>query len=563
MRYVLHQVRTPLAQIIGYSEMLQDDARSEGREEMAEDLAQIRESAQQLLDFLESVFRPDASNGPTVEPGDGSGSDAGAVSRAAAKHTTPTASADPGAAGAILVVDDEARNRELLARRLTRLGYDVAAAADGREALLAIESGDFDLVLLDVLMEGMSGMEALEAIRRTHSSSELPVIMATALGGSDDVVQALRIGANDYVTKPYDFPVLHARVATQLTLRRAAREVASLAQQLEIRNAFIRRTFGRYVSDEVVTSLLDDPAGLELRGEKRRLTIMMADLRGFSQLADRMTPSDVVSLLNRYLGSMAEVIQSHGGTIDEFQGDGILAFFGAPVAREDDAKRAVVAAVAMQRALGEVNESNRASGLPPIEMGVGIATGEAIVGNLGSESRAKYGAVGSTVNLAGRIESYSLGGDVLVDDATRATVGEAARFGTTREVWPKGFAERIRIHHVTGAGDVALPEEDGALRSLRKPLPLRYAHVQGKDVGEDRHAGAFIALSATGARLRSELPLPELSNLRLELLDDRGEPLPGSFYAKVVAEDLGLVRFTTRSPALETALDRLLGDTDD
>jgi adenylate cyclase len=561
MRYVLHEVRTPLTQIMGYSEMLQEEARERGQEDLIPDLQQIRASAQQLLEFVEGVFQPDrpagAGGSAPIEPA----TNPAEATQDGIRDNALRASAleRGGASGSLLVVDDEPKNRELLERRLSRLGYDVATATDGRAALHAIDAGDFDLVLLDVLMPGSSGLEVLETIRRTRSASELPVVMATALGASEDTVEALERGANDYVTKPFDFPVLLARVATQLSLRRASREIASLAQQLEIRNAFIRRTFGRYVSDEVVSSLLDDPAGLELGGEKRCVTILMSDLRGFSTLTESLTPPQVVSLLNRYLGTMADVIQSHGGTIDEFQGDAILAFFGAPVSRANDAERAVAAAVAMQLAMEEVNEQNRPLGLPGLEMGIGIATGEAIVGNLGSEKRAKYGAVGSTVNLAARIESYSLGGDVLVDDATRDAISEAVRVDRTREVHPKGFAAPLLVHLVTAIGEMMLPERDETLTEPPAPIRLRCAFVEGKDVRDRTFEGDFSAVSPTGARLRSDQELPELSNLRIELLDGRGEPLPGAFYAKVVNEEGGLVHFTTRSPSLEAALERALG----
>ncbi len=555
MRHVLHELRTSLTQIVGYSEMLQEEARDRSQDELVPDLEQIRTSARQMLDLVESVFRPDgASEGGGVGNADASGPGE------AAGHVAPAEAApEPDkVSGSLLVVDDEAKNREVLARRLSRVGYEVTTAGDGREALAAIEAGGFELVLLDVIMPGTSGLEILETIRRTRSASELPVVMATALGASEDTVAALRRGANDYVTKPFDFPVLLARVATQLSLRRAAQEIAGLARQLEIRNAFIRRTFGRYVSDEVVSSLLDDPTGLELRGEKRRVSILMSDLRGFSTLTEWLTPTDVVSLLNGYLGTMADVIQSHGGTIDEFQGDGILAFFGAPLSRDDDAERAVATAVAMQLAMEGLNERNRAVGLPEVGMGIGIATGDAIVGNLGSEKRAKYGAVGTTVNLAGRIESYTLGGEVLVDDVTRDAVGDALRIDGTRQVHPKGFTAPLRIHRATALGDVEVPERDESLTELVAPIPLRYALVRGKEVGGHTFTGAFSALSRTGARLRSDGAIPDLANLRVELLDARGEPLPGAFYTKVVDGEAGLVRFTTRSPSLETALERAL-----
>ena len=193
----------------------------------------------------------------------------------------------------------------------------------------------------------------------------LPVIMATALDRSENTVAALRRGANDYVSKPFDLPVVLARVATQLELKRAMREAERLAQQLRVRNAFIRRTLGRYVSDEVAADLLENPEALSGRGEKRRISILMSDLRGFTTLTENLSPIDVLRILNNYLGKMTEVIQAHRGTIDEFIGDAILAMFGAPEKRPDDVRRAVACAVEMQLAMEPSPAALFVTNVPP------------------------------------------------------------------------------------------------------------------------------------------------------------------------------------------------------
>jgi adenylate cyclase len=419
LRKLRHDLRTPLGQIIGYAEMLQEEAEERGLADFVPDLERIRSAARQLVQAVDRVFEA----GPIVPPVDAPG---GPAASEPAPDDAPADQAAQPSTGNLLVVDDEPRNRDVLARRLERRGYRVSVAADGRSALHALEREEFDLVVLDVLMPGMSGLEVLETIRRTRTAAELPVIMATALDRSTDTVNALELGANDYVTKPIDLPVVLARVEAQLRLKRAARQIEALARRLEIQSGFIRDTFGRYVSDEVVADLFAKPAGLDLRGERRNVTILMSDLRGFSSLTQTLEPAQIVALLNNYLGSMAEVIQSYRGTIDEFIGDAILAFFGAPVSAENDAERAVACALAMQLAVPHVNETNRRHGLPEIEMGIGIATGEVVVGNIGSEKRTKYGAVGSAVNLAARIEGLTLGGEIWVDSRTREALGDMA-----------------------------------------------------------------------------------------------------------------------------------------
>jgi adenylate cyclase len=205
--------------------------------------------------------------------------------------------------------------------------------------------------------------------------------------------------------------------------------------------------------------------------------------------------------------------------------------------------------------------------LPEVEMGVGIATGDVIVGNIGSERRTKYGAVGSPVNLASRIESYTLGGEVLICDATFAATEHIVRVEAPREVHPKGFAAPIAVRRVRGVGGVyslELPELAAEWKDLSDQVPVRFGLLEGKRVADASSPASFSALSQHGARLRSDAALPELGDLRIELLDDVGAPLPGAFYAKVVrassdADGTALVRFTSRSPALEALLARTLG----
>src|SRR5579883_3433245 len=178
--------------------------------------------------------------------------------------------------------------------------------------------------------------------------------------------------------------------------------------------ADMRRTFGRYLTDEVVASLLETPGGLTLGGERRKVTILISDLRGFSAISERLPPEQVVTILNLYLGTMSDTITRYSGTINEFIGDGIFVMFGAPIYREDDSERAVACAIAMQSAMVEVNRQNQQLGLPALEMGIGIHTGEVVDGNIGSQRRAKYTVIGNHVNLAARIESYTVGGQILI-----------------------------------------------------------------------------------------------------------------------------------------------------
>ncbi len=464
--------------------------------------------------------------------------------------------------GSLLVVDDNEMNRDMLARRLTRRGYTVAVAEDGHQALQMIEAQPFDLVLLDIMMPGISGLDVLKTARERYSMADLPIIMATAKDQSEDIVAALKLGANDYVTKPLDFPVLLARTQTQLSLKRAMEEIQRLAEQLELRNRFIRDTFGRYLTDEVVASLLDSPKGLQLGGEKRQITMLMSDLRGFTSLAERLEPEQVVTILNRYLGIMAEVITPYQGTIDEFVGDAIFVIFGAPIWRQDDAQRAVACAVAMQLAMAAMNEQNRREGLPEVEMGIGIHTGEVVVGNIGSDKRAKYGVVGSPVNLTSRIESYTIGGQILVSEATQQAVGPLLRIAEQIQIEAKGVDQPTTVHDVRGIGgayNLFLPDREEALVPLRETIPLRYTVLEGKHLGGAASTGRFVKLSAKGAEVYADHPMALWSDIKIQLTGSNGEPLPGDLYAKVqrnvVENHPGFyVHFTSISPEIATFL---------
>ncbi len=227
-----------------------------------------------------------------------------------------------------------------------------------------------------------------------------------------------------------------------------------LTMQQELRRAydFMRDVFGRYLTEQVASEILKAPDQLRLGGEKRRVTVLMSDLRGFTGLSERLHPEQVVDLLNRYLGRMVEVITRHDGTIDEFIGDAILVIFGAPLEQPDHARRAVACAVEMQLAMEAFNEENQRLGLPPQCMGVGINTGDVIVGNIGSNRRMKYGVVGSPVNLAARIESFTVAGQVLISESTLLAVGPILRVDGHLRVKVKGYDDPISIYEVGGIG---------------------------------------------------------------------------------------------------------------
>ncbi|MGL5193293.1 MAG: adenylate/guanylate cyclase domain-containing protein, partial [Chroococcales cyanobacterium] len=334
----------------------------------------------------------------------------------------------------------------------------------------------------------------------------------------------------------------------------------------------IRKTFGRYLTDQVVANLLENPDGLKMGGERRKLTIFTSDLRGFTALSERLPPEEVVKILNFYLGYMADVITTYEGTIDEFMGDGILVLFGAPTSRPDDAKRAIACGISMQLAMRDVNTKIVEWGLPELEMGIGINTGEVVVGNIGSEKRTKYGVVGSQVNLTYRIESYTTGGQILISEQTLLDAGgeEVVQIEGKREVMPKGVKEPLMIYDVNGIKEpyqISLTREEDVFLPLSEKIPIQYSILEGKHISETLLLGHLVQLSAKCAQVRTEpgagdiIPVG-LSNLKLNLLEGNFEGSQEDIYAKVLEKPADephcfYIKFTAKPPAVAAYLDNL------
>jgi adenylate cyclase len=311
--------------------------------------------------------------------------------------------------------------------------------------------------------------------------------------------------------------------------------------------------FGRYLSTEVMASLIENPSALELGGEKRRVTIMMTDLRGFTALSERLDPEQVVQMLNSYFEVMVEVVLQYQGTINEIIGDALLVIFGAPQEMPDRAQRAIACAISMQNAMARVNAQNRVQGLPELEMGIGLNETEVIVGNIGSSKRSKYTVVGSGVNMTSRIESYSVGGQVLISESVRQEAGEVLRIDIQREVLPKGAETPLKIYEVGGiAGNynLALDEKAPNLVTLTRQIPLKYTVLEGKAIGAQELEGFVTRLSKKCAEINLEGPVEILTNLKLNLRDVDENLAMKDFYGKAIEnsgrnEQIHMIRFTS------------------
>ncbi len=503
-----YQVRIPLNSIIGFSEILLENATEQGLVDLIADLKKIHSAAELFLSRVNEIVdfsKLDAglkASGPEVAER------SSLIRRAltSLRELAPESAAVPeGERGSILVVDDNEINRDLLSRYLGRQGHTVRVADNGRKALEMIATGAFDLVLLDIMMPELNGYEVLQHLKQSETWRELPVIMISALDEIDSAVRCIELGAEDYLRKPFNPVLLRARVQACLEKKRLRdlkveqqRQLTELNAALELRNRFIRQTFGSYLSDEIVDAILEE-GGLKIGGEKRRASMLMADLRGFTSISERLPAEDVVAMINIYLETMTAIIQKYQGTIDEFIGDGILVIFGAPILRPDDALRAVACAVEMQLAMTSVNYRNRQAGYPEVALGIGINTGEVVMGNIGSKKRIKYAVVGRAVNLTARIESYTVGGQIFISESTLDECGDICRIDTAMQVMPKGVKQPLTIHAVGGiGGDFQLflpPKKEITWIELKPGLPVQFTVVDWKHTGELGHRGAITKIA--------------------------------------------------------------------
>jgi adenylate cyclase len=337
------------------------------------------------------------------------------------------------------------------------------------------------------------------------------------------------------------------------------RDLREEREKLAEMTALLKKMFGRYLSTEVMNSIIENPSALELGGEKRKVTIMMTDLRGFTALAERLEPEQVVQMLNAYFEVMVEVILKYNGTINEIIGDALLVIFGAPQEMADRIHKAIACAIDMQNAMAEVNEQNRAQDLPDLEMGIGLNETEVIVGNIGSSKRSKYAVVGSGVNMASRIESYTVGGQILISESVRQEAGEILRIDAKRDVLPKGAEMPLRIYEVGGISgnyNLALEAKNPALLILTRQIPLVYTVLEGKDVGQKGLNGFVVKLSQNCAEIELEGLLEPMTNLKMNLGDVDGKLSAKDFYGKVIQAPEGngqthLVRFTSVPPEVD------------
>jgi class 3 adenylate cyclase len=310
--------------------------------------------------------------------------------------------ADGAAAGRVLVVDDDRINRTLLARGVEQAGHLVRTAENGRDALALLGEEPHDLVLLDIVMPELDGVSVLQQIKSDPHLQHIPVIMISAVDETDSVVRCIEMGAEDYLPKPFDPVLLRARINAGLARKRLH----------DVEQERVRSVFSRFVPEHVVEDVLErTDDDLRLGGSREVGTVMFTDIRGFTTFSEQAEPQRVIQILNQYFGEMIEAIFAQEGTLVGYRGDGLLAVFGAPIALDDHADRALASAremleVRLPRFNGWLDEHGLGR---PFQMGVGLNSGPFMSGNVGSARQLEYTVHGDTVNTAARLEGLTKG----------------------------------------------------------------------------------------------------------------------------------------------------------
>jgi adenylate cyclase len=351
----------------------------------------------------------------------------------------------------ILVVDDNADNVEILRMRLGGLGYEVAIAGDGEQALAMARKTLPDLILLDILMPKVDGLEVVKRLKADPTLPFIPVILVTAKASPTDVVAGLDAGGDEYLTKPIDHRALVARVRAMLRIKALHDEVHALNQGLEAkvcdqvaelqRVGRLRRFLAPQLAQTIV-SAGDDEA--MLKNHRREVVALFCDLRGFTPFSETAEPEDVMALLSEYHAAVGPLIYKYEGTLERFLGDGMMVLFNDPLPCPDAPRRAARMAIEMRDAAADLAPAWKRKG-HLLGFGVGLAQGYATMGTIGFEDRFEYTAIGAVINLAARLCADAKDGQILTNSRLAAAIGDTVEIDELGERMLRGMSRPVAV----------------------------------------------------------------------------------------------------------------------
>src|SRR5882762_465062 len=355
----------------------------------------------------------------------------------------------------ILVVDDIADNVEILRMRLTSLGYEVIVAEDGERALAKVHEGLPDLILLDIMMPKIDGLEVVKRLKADPSLPFIPVILVTAKASPKDIVAGLDAGGDDYLTKPIDHGALVARVRAMLRIKALHDQVQELNQGLEAKVQAqvdeLERVgrLKRFLAPQLAQAIISSGDEKILENHRREVAAFFCDLRGFTSFSETAEPEDIMALLSEYHGAVGPLIRKYEGTLDRFTGDGMMVFFNDPLPCPDAPERAARLAIEMRDAVAALAPSWKRRG-HVLGVGIGMAQGYATLGRIGFEDRFDYTAIGAVINLAARLCSATENGQILTSGRLAAAIEGIAVIEDLGEREMRGMARPVPVCNLAG-----------------------------------------------------------------------------------------------------------------
>lgn len=361
----------------------------------------------------------------------------------------------------ILAVDDIPANLSLLSE-LLHGSYRVKVATNGAKAMELAIANPPDLILLDVMMPALNGYEVLERLRADPRLRDIPVIMISAVDEIESVIRCIKLGAEDYLPKPFNPTLLYARVSASLEKKALRDEVRSQALQLTEWNKKLEQRvqeqlaqldhlgrLKRFFSPQLAELIINGGGEDLLKTHRREVVVAFLDMRGFSAFTDSSEPEEVMGVLADYHCVMGQLIVAHEGTLERFAGDGMMIFFNDPIKLANPTANAVRMALAMQQRFVPLRAMWKKRG-SDLDLGIGIAQGYATLGAIGFEGRWDYACIGSVTNLASRLCSEAKGGQILTNQKTLARIEDEVQAEPLGEVTLKGITYPLPVFNITG-----------------------------------------------------------------------------------------------------------------
>ncbi len=360
----------------------------------------------------------------------------------------------------VLVVDDIVDNVTMLAAHLKAKGYETLSAYSGIDALKTAIQEKPDLIMLDINMPQLSGLDVCAQLKQHPDTRLTPIILVTAHSDTEDIVRGFEVGADDYLIKPYNYMEMLARVRSMLRIKDVQAQLVAANQQLDELNRNLEQKvqqqvdelqrvnrLRRFFSPQIVKGIMSVDSEGVLSEHRRDITVVFLDLRKFTPFAESNSAEVVLQAVRDFHHAVGPIIFDYRGTLERFTGDGLMVFLGDPEPMEDHPLQAVRMAIEIREKIAALTERWAADGFD-LKLGIGIASGVASLGSIGFEGRLDYAAIGTVTNLASRICGQAEGSQILIDESTQERLPDDIKTQAVGEIDLRGFSRMHVVYEV-------------------------------------------------------------------------------------------------------------------